>query len=129
MTNVEREPLQKSMPVAGLDEDRIAAGLRRVAPAAHAEVVCSKCQWKCLLPSRRRTGLDFFLALFLLRPYRCRSCHRRYYRLSFSNWQPFRPSWPNPSWPNPSWPNPSWPKKTRPALNANKHPKRTDSAA
>jgi hypothetical protein len=70
-----------------LAEDQIAAGFRRVTSPVHPDLVCSKCQWKCLLPSRRRTSLDFLLALFLLRPYRCRSCHRRYYRLSFSQWQ------------------------------------------
>jgi hypothetical protein len=46
------------------------------------EVVCRKCHWKCSRRSRRKSVLDIFLALFLLRPFRCRSCRRRYYRLA-----------------------------------------------
>jgi hypothetical protein len=53
-----------------------------VNPPARYEVVCSKCQWNCARRSRRRTGSDLLLALFFLRPFRCRSCRRRYYRLS-----------------------------------------------
>jgi len=70
--------------MARLAEDCSMAVRRRVPFATHSEVVCWKCHWKCLVPSRRRTSLDFLLALLLLRPYRCRSCHRRYYRFSFS---------------------------------------------
>ena len=114
MINAEQETLRNNMPAPGLAEDRITAGLGRVTRPARPEVVCSKCHWRCLLPSRRRTSLDFLLALFFQRPYRCRSCRRRYYRLSFSQWQPFRLSWS---------------KKLRLVLNANTHSKGTDSVA
>jgi hypothetical protein len=46
------------------------------------QIACPKCHWKCAHRSRRRRGLDSVLALFWLHPYRCRSCHRRYYRRS-----------------------------------------------
>lgn len=51
-------------------------------PAGDDAVVCRKCHWKCLQPSRRKSRLDLFLACFLLHPFRCRSCGRRYYRLA-----------------------------------------------
>ena len=43
---------------------------------------CPKCHWKCVRRSSRKTRLDLLLALFFLRPFRCRSCRLRYYRLS-----------------------------------------------
>ncbi len=54
-----------------------------VPPAQAQPVACPKCHWNCVRRSRRRTGLDALLALVFLRPFRCRSCRRRYYRLSF----------------------------------------------
>ena len=56
-------------------------GPRGAMPADDPDVVCPKCNWTCARRSRRRNGLDWLLALFLLRPFRCRSCQRRYYRL------------------------------------------------
>ena len=61
----------------------LTTGLRGIARENHPQVVCSKCGWNCALPSRRRLGLDLLFALLLLRPFRCRSCHRRHYRFSF----------------------------------------------
>ena len=51
------------------------------ASALDQDVVCRKCRWKCSRRSRCKSRLDMFLGLFLLQPFRCRSCHRRYYRL------------------------------------------------
>lgn len=48
------------------------------------EVTCRKCHWPCALPSRRRNVIDLLVLLCLLRPYRCRSCHRRHYRFLVS---------------------------------------------
>jgi len=45
-------------------------------------IACPKCHWNCAHRSRPRKGLDSLLGLFKLHPFRCRSCHRRYYRLS-----------------------------------------------
>ena len=56
--------------------------VRPRAQAIERQIVCPKCHWKCARRSRRRSGIDLFLALFFLRPFRCRSCRRRYYRLS-----------------------------------------------
>jgi len=53
-----------------------------VVPSAEQHIACPRCHWKCAQRSKRRTGLDSILGLFLLRPFRCRSCRRRYYRLS-----------------------------------------------
>jgi hypothetical protein len=65
-------------------EDSVLEDPRRVTPETDPKVTCSKCLWNCAYRSRRQTGLDLFLALFFLRPFRCRSCRKRYYRLSFS---------------------------------------------
>jgi hypothetical protein len=86
MAPIEQEMSTPGMPVHCLAEDRIAASLCSFRPEDDPPVVCSKCLWMCALPSRCRTGLDRLLAFFLLRPFRCRSCHRRYYRLSSSQW-------------------------------------------
>jgi hypothetical protein len=51
--------------------------------AMERPLACRKCHWPCVRPAKRRTGLDLFMALFFMRPFRCRSCRRRYYRLSF----------------------------------------------
>jgi hypothetical protein len=56
--------------------------VRSVTQATERQFACPKCHWKCVRRSRRRTRLDLLLALFLLHPFRCRSCRRRYYRLS-----------------------------------------------
>jgi hypothetical protein len=99
----------QSMPVHRVIEDRLIGGSHGVAPD-NPQVVCPKCRWNCGARSRRRNGLDLFLALFALRAFRCRSCHRRFYRLSFSPQKPFRlPS--------------------EAGLNANAHSKRKDTAA
>ena len=55
---------------------------RSMEPEAQTEIICSKCRWNCAVPSRCRTVLDLLLAPFLLRPFRCRSCCKRFYRLS-----------------------------------------------
>jgi hypothetical protein len=55
---------------------------RVIVPSAERRMACPKCHWQCAQLSKRRTGLDSVLGLFLLRPFRCRSCRRRYYRLS-----------------------------------------------
>lgn len=75
-------------PVSNLMRDCVLA-LRRFArrmdavwPGGEEAVVCRKCHWKCSQPSRRKSRLDLFLAFFLLHPFRCRSCGRRYYRLA-----------------------------------------------
>jgi hypothetical protein len=56
---------------------------RSIAPSIERQYACPKCHWTCALASRRRTGLDSLLGMFRLRPFRCRSCRTRYYRLSF----------------------------------------------
>jgi len=61
---------------------RVASRLNRDFTPVPLEVVCRKCHWPCSQPSRRTNALDRVLALFLLRPFRCRSCQRRYYRLA-----------------------------------------------
>jgi hypothetical protein len=53
-----------------------------VAPRVVQHFACPKCHWKCARRSSRKTRLDLLLALFFLRPFRCRSCRLRYYRLS-----------------------------------------------
>jgi hypothetical protein len=58
----------------------------RATPVVHKRIVCTKCHWRCAHPSRRRSLLDALAALFLLRPYRCRSCQRRQYRFSIPEW-------------------------------------------
>jgi hypothetical protein len=75
--------------VAKLKRDGILAlsdflrGLDAPWPAGEEEdVMCRKCRWKCSQPSRRKSRLDLFLALFRLHPFRCRSCGHRYYRLA-----------------------------------------------
>jgi hypothetical protein len=45
------------------------------------EIVCPRCHWKCARRSRRRRKLDLVAVLLFLRPYRCRSCRARFYRL------------------------------------------------
>ncbi len=55
---------------------------QRAAPRTGQPVACRKCRWSCAHRSKRRTGLDSLMALFFLHPFRCRSCRRRYYRLS-----------------------------------------------
>jgi|HubBroStandDraft_5_1064220.scaffolds.fasta_scaffold102326_3 hypothetical protein len=45
------------------------------------EIVCPRCHWKCARRSRRRRNLDLVAVLLFLRPYRCRSCRARFYRL------------------------------------------------
>jgi len=83
MANIERELSPHSIPVDGLTEDCLVARPRSVKPSAYPEVVCPKCNWTCAHRARRRNALDLLSALFLLRPFRCRSCHRRFYRLPF----------------------------------------------
>jgi hypothetical protein len=58
--------------------------LKRIRLATPNQVVCPKCLWKCARPSKRRTPIDLLAAVCLLRPFRCRSCRSRYYRLSIS---------------------------------------------
>ena len=55
---------------------------KEVAPMDATQVVCAKCHWRCARPSRRRGLLDGIAVLLILRPYRCRSCGGRHYRLS-----------------------------------------------
>src|ERR1700733_2382140 len=47
------------------------------------QIACPKCHKSGAYRSRRKDGLDLLLAFFLVRPFRCRSCRRRYYRMSF----------------------------------------------
>src|ERR1700728_4403305 len=79
MAHVREYMAIRSMQARSLIEGRLIADACGVTPE-----VCLKCRWNCAYPSKRRNVLDSFLALFLLRPFRCRSCHRRYYRLLFS---------------------------------------------
>jgi hypothetical protein len=55
---------------------------RFVVTSADEQIACPKCHWNCAVRSRRKKGLDSLLGFFRLRPFRCRSCRRRYYRLS-----------------------------------------------
>jgi hypothetical protein len=110
MAKFEQKTSTPSWPVHRLPEDRLMA-VPHGAPAERPEVACTRCQWNCARPARRRNGIDFLLAFFLLLPFRCRSCHRRFYRFSFL--QPKLPVRP--------------PGETE--LNANPHSKRKDSAA
>jgi hypothetical protein len=58
-------------------------------PRAHyRKVVCPRCRWNCAVPSRHRSGLDLLLALFFLRAFRCRSCHKRHRRLCLPVYSP-----------------------------------------
>jgi hypothetical protein len=82
MANFEQKMSTPSWLVHRLPEDRPIA-VHRGTPAEHPQLVCTKCQWSCARPSRRRNGIDFLVAFFLLLPFRCRSCHRRFYRFSF----------------------------------------------
>src|SRR5579862_1334612 len=82
ITNCEEEMSTPGTLVHRLPKDRSLA-VPGGPPAAHAQVVCSMCGWNCALRSRRRNALDLLLALFFLHPFRCRSCHRRFYRMSF----------------------------------------------
>jgi hypothetical protein len=51
-------------------------------PVADKWVACPKCHWNCAYPTLERAGLDLLVKLLFLRPFRCRSCHKRHYRLS-----------------------------------------------
>jgi hypothetical protein len=49
------------------------------------KMVCPSCGWSNLRLSMQQGLIDWILSLFLLTPYRCRSCSHRFYR--------FRNSW------------------------------------
>jgi len=53
-----------------------------VVPSVEEQIACPKCHWKCAHRSRPKRGIDSLLGFFRLHPFRCRSCHRRCYRLS-----------------------------------------------
>ncbi len=44
--------------------------------------VCPKCRWATVRPSMHRKWLDHVMKRIGLRPYRCRSCRYRFYRLA-----------------------------------------------
>jgi hypothetical protein len=47
--------------------------------------VCPECGCQDTRPSARRNWLEHFLMVFLIAPYRCRSCGERFWR--FTLWQ------------------------------------------
>lgn len=43
---------------------------------------CPQCGWQDIRPSTRRNWLEHFLTVFLIRPYRCRTCGERFWRFA-----------------------------------------------
>jgi hypothetical protein len=85
--------LERSRASRGFDLERTSPAVGKAKQALHAlrsmtwsferQRVCPRCHWKCVRRAKRRKPLDLFLALLFMRPFRCRSCRRRYYSLSF----------------------------------------------
>jgi hypothetical protein len=47
--------------------------------------VCPECGWQDTRLSARRNRLEHFLAVFLIFPYRCRSCGERFWRFALKS--------------------------------------------
>jgi hypothetical protein len=62
--------------------EKLGRRLRRYFAPSVEYLHCPKCHWKCSRPSKRRSVFDLVFALFLLHPFRCRSCNRRFYRVA-----------------------------------------------
>lgn len=45
---------------------------------------CPNCGWSNTRPSFRAGILDLILAALLLKPFRCKSCNRRFFRFKYS---------------------------------------------
>lgn len=66
--------------LAVLNLYQLLLNLITVEPDQDGWVKCPRCHWSCGHPSVRRGPIDFLAGLISLVPFRCRSCHLRYYR-------------------------------------------------
>jgi hypothetical protein len=82
-----RTPGNLSWATSGGTVPMVSQLARRVSsflkPDFERDVVCRKCHWRCSRRSRLKIGVDLVLAVLFLRPFRCRSCRRRFYRFAF----------------------------------------------